>query len=201
MKNYIWNIIWAFSLLSFMGCTKATLIETPKTTQRPAQWAISIEKSGISNLFRVDQKLYRSAQPKQKGFKQLHEMGIHHILNLREFHKSSDKIGKLPLEEYRVPMSVFDPKYDDLVKAIRYIIQSNTPVLVHCMKGSDRTGTVVAAYRISIQGWSKENAIKEMIEGGYDHNTKWVKLRKLLNSLDIEKFRLDIYNSNNILNL
>ncbi len=193
MKKYIWSIIWVFGLISFVGCAKTTLAETPNATQRPNQWAISIEKTGISNFFRVDQKLYRSAQPKPGDFEKLYAMGIHRILNLQQFHNDQDEIGNLPIKEYRVPISVLNPKYDDLVKAVRYIIQSDAPVLVHCMQGSDRTGAVVVAYRIAIQDWSKENAIKEMIEGGYGYHTAWVKLPELLNSLDIERFRLDIY--------
>ena len=119
-------------------------------------------------------------------------MGIHRILNLQQHHHDQDEIGDLPIKEYRVKMSVFTPKYDDLVEAVKYIAQSDTPVLVHCMKGSDRTGTVVAAYRIAIHKWSREEAIKEMVEGGYGHNTKWVELHKLLYALDIEKFRYDV---------
>ena len=107
--------------------------------------------------------------------------------------KRRSEVFQLKSIVYR--MSVLDPKYEDLVKAVSYIVQSDTPILVHCMQGSDRTGTVIAAYRMAIQGWSKESAIKEMTEGGYGFNTLWVKLTKLLNSLDIDKFRQDIYDT------
>ncbi len=192
MKKYIWSILWIFAFTGFVGCTNNALIEMLNTNQHTNKWAIRVGKSKISNFYRVDHKLYRSAQLKEDDFKELYRMGIYRVLNLQQHHHDQDEIGSLPIEEYRVQMSVFAPKYDDLVKAIRYIEQSDTPVLVHCMKGSDRTGTVVAAYRIAIHNWSKEDAVKEMIGGGYGHNTKWVKLHELLNSLDIEKFRRDI---------
>lgn len=40
-------------------------------------------------------------------------------------------------------------------------------MVVHCWHGSDRTGAVIAAYRIVQQGWSQHDAIDEMINGGY----------------------------------
>ena len=36
------------------------------------------------------------------------------------------------------------------------------PVFVHCKHGADRTGTMVAFYRILFEGWSKDEAIREM---------------------------------------
>ena len=36
-----------------------------------------------------------------------------------------------------------------------------TPGLVHCMHGADRTGTLRAPYRIAVQGWSKDDPIKD----------------------------------------
>jgi protein tyrosine/serine phosphatase len=38
---------------------------------------------------------------------------------------------------------------------------------MHCKHGSDRTGLMAAMYRVVVQGWSKEQALKEMTEGGF----------------------------------
>jgi len=195
MKKYIWSIIIGILIfISFSGCTKHTFIETLWEIQRPDQWAVAIKKSGVSNLFRVDQKLYRSAQPKPGEFKELYALGIRYSLNLQQYHDDQDEIGNLQIEEYRVPISVFTPNYDDLVKSVRFILEADAPVLVHCLKGSDRTGVVVAAYRIVGQNWSKHEAIREMKEGGYGYNKNWTNLFKLINSLDVKQFRYDVSN-------
>jgi len=193
MKIYIWSILWVFGLIGFVGCANTTFAQTTNFNQRPKQWANSVENTKIKNLYRVDQKLYRSAQPKPGDFEKIYAIGIRSTLNLQKFHTDQDEIGNLPIEEYRVPMSALNPKYENLVKAVGYIVQSDTPVLVHCRRGSDRTGTVIAAYRIAVQGWSKESAIKEMVEGGYGYHTTFVKLPQLLYSLDIDKFQHDVY--------
>ncbi len=44
-----------------------------------------------------------------------------------------------------------------------------------------------AVYRISIQGWSKEDAIKEMVEGGYSFHSVWQNLINYVAELDIER--------------
>lgn len=193
MKKYILNAVWMFA---FVGFFRWALVAYGGGILKPIklpQYENNINKeTGIPNFYHVDQKLYRSAQPKDSDFDTLYKMGIHRILNLRQYHNDQNQIGDLPIEEYRVPMSVFLPKYDDLVKAVRYIIQTDTAVLVHCMQGSDRTGAIVAAYRITVQKWSKHRAIKEMTNGVYGYHGKWVKFEKLLNSLDVNKFRHDI---------
>ena len=50
------------------------------------------------------------------------------------------------------------------------IRRASGPVLVHCLHGSDRTGTIVAMYRIVEQGWTREAAIAEMTGGGYGYH-------------------------------
>jgi protein tyrosine/serine phosphatase len=64
-----------------------------------------------------------------------------------------------------------------------------TPVLVHCLHGSDRTGTMCALYRIAIQGWSKEDALKEMVEGGYGFHGVFQNLLDYLDELDIDDIK------------
>jgi len=40
-------------------------------------------------------------------------------------------------------------------------------IFVHCIKGDDRTGMEIAAYRMGMQGWSEQEARKEMERFGF----------------------------------
>ena len=44
---------------------------------------------------------------------------------------------------------------------------------MHCQQGADRTGTMMAFYRIAVQGWPKDDAIAEMKNGGYGFHSIW----------------------------
>jgi protein tyrosine phosphatase (PTP) superfamily phosphohydrolase (DUF442 family) len=140
------------------------------------------EGTGVDNLFRLTAQLYRSAQPTKEGFAFLaRTMGIKTIVNLREWHSDSSLAAGTGLTLRRVPINTWnigDDNGDKIVRALRYISEAETrgPVLVHCQHGSDRTGAIIALYRILYQGQSKEAAIKEMMEGGFGFHPIWAAL-------------------------
>ena len=59
------------------------------------------------------------------------------------------------------------------------------PVLVHCQHGSDRTGTMVAIYRVVVDGWTKAEATNEMINGGFGYHPMWQNLLVYIDALDV----------------
>ena len=63
------------------------------------------------------------------------------------------------------------------------------PFLIHCLHGADRTGTMCAMYRLVVQGWSKDDAIKEMTEGGFGYHAMWGNLIRYLRNVDVERIR------------
>lgn len=81
---------------------------------------------------------------------------------------------------------------EDLVAIFKQIEQSQGKVLIHCWHGSDRTGAVVAMYRILYQAWDKGKAISEMMYVGYGFHKIFGNLPRLIRSIDIEKFRAAI---------
>jgi protein tyrosine phosphatase (PTP) superfamily phosphohydrolase (DUF442 family) len=128
---------------------------------RPAQWAQPVHLGGVPNLHKVSDDLYRSAQPTSRGMQQLQQLGIKTVVNLRSFHSDRDDIGQTGLAYEHIYMKAWHPEEEDVVRFLRIVTDpEHTPVLVHCQHGSDRTGTMVALYRIAVQGWTKEAAIR-----------------------------------------
>lgn len=151
---------------------------------RPAEWAQPLAATGMKNFYRIDAKLYRSAQPDKAGFAEIKRLGITTVLNLRDF-RSDDEAQGLGLNLQRIEMEAGEITIPQLVAALRIIHTADGPVLIHCWHGSDRTGTVSAAYRIVMQGWSKEAAIDELVNGGYGYHSIYDNIPTLLRQVDV----------------
>lgn len=154
---------------------------------RPAHWAQPIRTQGVPNLHKVSDTLYRSAQPSAEGLKNLKAMGIETIVNLRSFSSDRDEIGETGLAYEHIYMKAWHPEEKEVVRFLQIVTNpKRTPVLVHCLHGADRTGTMCAIYRVSVQGWSKKEAIQEMTQGGFGFHGIWDNLIKWISELDIE---------------
>jgi protein tyrosine phosphatase (PTP) superfamily phosphohydrolase (DUF442 family) len=147
-----------------------------------AQAVERLSVAGVDNLFLVTDRLYRSAQPTKEGFSNLaKDLGIKTIISLREFHSDEKLALNAGLVLQRVPINswnIGDDKGEKLVRAIRLIRAAETSgrVLVHCQHGSDRTGAIIALYKMLYLGQDREEAIKEMMEGGFGFHPIWAVL-------------------------
>ena len=91
----------------------------------------------------------------------------------------------------RVPIntwSIDDTKVLRALVAIREA-EKQGPVLIHCMHGADRTGVVAAVYRMAVQGWSREAAMKEMMGPDYGYHKIWLNLPRYLRKVDVADLR------------
>ncbi len=155
----------------------------------PGNWAQPRQVSGLPNLHKVSDDLYRGAQPTAEGFKQLGSLGVKTVVNLRSFHTDEGKIDQHFRYEH-IAMKAWHPEEEDVVRFLRIVTDPKcVPVLVHCQQGADRTGTMCAIYRIAVQGWSKEQALREMQDGGYGFHGAWQDLVQFVNDLDIDRIK------------
>ena len=157
---------------------------------RPEKWAEPVVLEGVPNLHRINDRLYRSAQPTAEGMANLKELGIKTIVSLRSFHSDRDEIWNTGLGYEHIFMKAWHPEAEDVVRFLRLVSDpERTPILVHCQHGADRTGVMSAIYRDAVQGWSKEEAIREMVRGGFNYHELWINIPPWIRKLDIEKIR------------
>jgi tyrosine-protein phosphatase SIW14 len=125
------------------------------------------KQDGLPNFHRVNEHLYRGGQPRRIGFRKLAGLGIRTVVDLRGSGERSDKeqaLAKsfgmryinLPLPRFAAPDA---QKMQELLRLLD--APENWPVFVHCRRGSDRTGVVIACYRIFHDGWTNERAKRE----------------------------------------
>lgn len=140
--------------------------------ERPSYWAVPIGRPGLSNLHQVSPGLYRGAQPTKQGIRELERLGVRTVINLRQFHSDRSLIGDgaLAYETLRW-MASSTPTDEQVLRFLKICSDpQRTPVFLHCQHGSDRTGTMTALYRMVVQGWSREQAIREMSQGGFGYH-------------------------------
>jgi protein tyrosine phosphatase (PTP) superfamily phosphohydrolase (DUF442 family) len=138
---------------------------------------------GAPNLAQVSPVLWRSAQPTAEGFKNLQAMGIRTVVNLRNFTSDRDELKGLGLRYHHIHFATWHAEDEDVVAFLKIVSDpANHPVLVHCQHGADRTGTMVAAYRVVMEGWTMEEAMQELPRFGF--HSIWTNLKTYLQKFD-----------------
>lgn len=157
---------------------------------RPAHWAQPLELSGVRNLHRVTEHLYRSEQPKARGMAELERLGIRTVINLRAFHTDRDEIRGTGLLNHHLRINTWAVEDEHVTAVLRFLrVREKGPFLIHCQHGADRTGLMCAMYRMVEQDWTREEAIREMTQGGYGFHSVWRNILKYLQGTDVAKIR------------
>lgn len=155
--------------------------------------SISNGKAGnFENLYRINDSIYRGEQPNKEGALSLQKLGIKSVLNLRSFATDGSELKETELRSYHERINTWVLSETDVIDALRLLMQSEKPVMIHCKHGSDRTGTIVAAYRIVFEGWSKERAIEEMLRENYGFHPCFQNLIFLLEHLDLDRIKQEL---------
>jgi protein tyrosine/serine phosphatase len=95
-------------------------------------------------------------------------LGIKTVIDLRGTNGHSNEAERRAAEAagmhyVNFPMHGMEAPSDEEVSKILATLQDATvgPVFVHCMRGADRTGAVIAAYRMVHDKWTNADALKE----------------------------------------
>jgi protein tyrosine phosphatase (PTP) superfamily phosphohydrolase (DUF442 family) len=129
----------------------------------------------------VSEKLYRSGQPRTGGLTRLRELGINTIINLRGTSKSTraeeTEARALGFNYFNVALPNWGRPQDTRVERILALIAApeNGKVLVHCKDGVDRTGMIVAIYRMTHDGLTGNEALVEAERSGMRRIQFWMR--------------------------
>ena len=127
---------------------------------------------GIHNFYKVDEHVYRGAQPTEEGIHYLAKLGIKTVIDLREpgerARNEEAAVTGAGMKYINVPMTGLTAPTESETARLLGILEDATtgPVFVHCMRGADRTGAVIASYRIEHDGWDNARALKEAMANG-----------------------------------
>ena len=129
--------------------------------------ALASSAPGIDNFDQVDAHVYRGGQPSAQGFQYLAKIGVKTIIDLREADGRAQAEERMVtgagMKYINVPMTGLTPPTDAEITKILGLMEDGQsgPVFVHCKRGADRTGAVVAAYHIDHDNWDNAKALRD----------------------------------------
>ena len=124
------------------------------------------ETAAIPNFHQVDEHVYRGGQPPTETWQSLAKLGIKTVIDLRREDEHSTaaearEVAAAGMNYVNVPMKgVVAPTNEQIAKVLA-LLNSPEPVFVHCKRGADRTGAVIACYRIARHHWQSRQALQE----------------------------------------
>jgi len=131
-------------------------------------FAEPVSVPGIPNFHQVNENIFRGAQPSNESWDHLAKMGVKVVIDLRrdgeDDHSAAEEAKAVEAAGMRfvhVPMKGLVAPTEAQVNKVLGIFHSGEKVFVHCKKGKDRTGTVVACYRILHDKWDNQKALAE----------------------------------------
>lgn len=126
--------------------------------------------AGISNFGEVTPMLYRGGQPNYKGFQALAKSGVQIVVDTRGNRTRSEgkRVRMLGMRYVAIPWHCPFPNDEAFARFLKLLRENRgKKVFVHCRLGDDRTGMMIAAYRMADEGWTADEAMREMQQFGF----------------------------------
>jgi len=160
----------AMKIYSFCLSSRAAawLLATGLSTVGFADATVSVK--GVPNFHVVNEQVLRGGQPTGTGFRNLADMGVKTIIDLQEegdrAHDEKKLVKALGMDYVNIPMKgMTTPKEKQISHALK-ALDKDGPVFIHCKRGADRTGVVIACYRVQHDGWDNQKALSEARDYG-----------------------------------
>ena len=172
-----------FAVIGLMGSTLAAQAQIADAPVQPgvasAAFGAPAEKikiDGVPNAGRINETLLRGAQPSARGLAELKKLGITTIVDLRGNsgpvaweRAQAESLGMhfvdIPVDGWSAPR---DQQVAEFLKLVKQ--EPAQKIFVHCYYGRDRTGVMIAAYRMAQQNWTPEQAAAEMDSFGFHYH-------------------------------
>lgn len=174
--NRFRNFAAMFLLAFFSTQSFPQIPSAPPTLQSAYAEKISIE--GIPNAGKIDDHLYRGAQPSLTSFAALRKLGVTTVVNLRREDTQSitaerQQVEALGLHFVHIPVGGFSAPTNEQIIQFLSIFRDHPAetVFVHCHYGEDRTGVFIASYRMTFEHWPAAQAANEM--NSFHFNRRW----------------------------
>jgi tyrosine-protein phosphatase SIW14 len=138
--------------------------------------AEKLKLAGVPNAGKVSEMLLRGAQPSAQGLAELKKLGVTTIVDLRG---NSGPVAweraqaeSLGMRFVNIPVLGWSAPDDAKVALFLKVVQQDPrqKIFIHCYYGEDRTGVMVATYRIAQQNWTSEQAAAEMDSFGFHYH-------------------------------
>lgn len=142
---------------------------------------------GIKRWAEVDSGLARGSQPNEHGVTALAGRGFRTVVSLRQDKNERARVTAAGMRYVEIPMKIgpFGAPAPTEAQARAFLEavkdSAGRPAFVHCHHGRDRTGVMVALYRVEVSGWSGDEAVHEAEERGlrpqYKAYRRWIRER------------------------
>ena len=133
----------------------------------PAAASVDLSTIHIDNFGRVNDNYYRGAQPQGRDYADLAVLGVKTLVDLTSDDSDASERGRAEqagMKYFQIPMTTHEPPTAAKLAEFMSIVNdpARQPVYVHCVGGRHRTGVMTAAYRMTDDGWTADQAFKEM---------------------------------------
>ena len=134
--------------------------------------AVPIDDVDIDNFGQINSNYYRGGQPDRAGFATLKRLGVKAVINLRADAERTEPrwVEENGMHYFHIPLTTDRPATAEQTAYFLQLVNdpANQPVYVHCKGGKHRAGQMTALYRITQDGWTADQAYREMQRYKFD---------------------------------